>query len=78
MKYEVTVQAISLGHVAVEADSPEKAEAAAMSKLFTGAIHWEFTRMEFPGVKGKKAHHSAKSDHHLCRHCLGGTSPVTG
>lgn len=28
MKYEVTVQAISLGHVAVEADSPEKAEAA--------------------------------------------------
>ena len=49
MKYEVTVQAISLGHVAVEA------EAAAMSKLFTGAIHWEFTRMEFPGVKGKKA-----------------------
>ena len=56
MKYEVTVQAISLGHVAVEADSPEKAEAAAMSKLFTGAIHWEFTRMEFPGVKGKKAY----------------------
>ena len=46
---------VSLGHVAVEADSPEKAEAAAMSKLFTGAIHWEFTRMEFPGVKGKKA-----------------------
>ena len=55
MKYEVNIQAISLGHVAVEADSPEKAEAAAMSKLVTGAIHWEFTRMEFPGVKGKKA-----------------------
>ena len=26
MKYEVTVQAVSLGHVTVEADSPEKAE----------------------------------------------------
>lgn len=55
MKYEVTVQAISLGHVAVEADSPEKAEAAAMSKLFTGAIHWDSTRMEFPDIKGKEA-----------------------
>ena len=55
MKYEVTVQAISQGHVTVEADSPEKAEAAAMDKLFTGAIHWESTRMEFPGVEGKEA-----------------------
>lgn len=55
MKYEVTVQAISQGHVTVEADSPEKAETAAMSKLFTGAIHWESTRMEFPGVEGKEA-----------------------
>ena len=55
MKYEVTVQAISQGHVTVEADSPEKAEAAARSKLFTGAIHWESTRMEFPGVEGKEA-----------------------
>ncbi len=55
MKYEVTVQAISLGHVAVEADSPEKAEAAAMSKLFTGAIHWESTRMEFSGASVQKA-----------------------
>lgn len=55
MKYEVTVQALSLGHVTVEADSPEKAEAAAMNKLFTGAIHWESTRMEFPCVEGKEA-----------------------
>lgn len=55
MMYEVTVQAISQGHVTVEADSPEKAEAAARSKLFTGAIHWESTRMEFPGVEGKEA-----------------------
>lgn len=30
MKYEVTVQAVSLGHVTVEADSPEKAEDVAM------------------------------------------------
>lgn len=55
MKYVVTVQAISQGHVTVEADSPEKAETAAMSKLFTGAIHWESTRMVFPGVEGKEA-----------------------
>ena len=53
MMYEVTVQAISQGHVTVEADSPEKAEAAARSKLFTGAIHWESTRMEFPGVEAQ-------------------------
>ena len=55
MKYEVTVQAISQGHVTVEADSPEKAETAAMSKLFTGAIHWESTRMEFSGASVQKA-----------------------
>lgn len=55
MKYEVTVQAISQGHVTVEADSPEEVEAAAMNKLFTGAIHWESTRMVFPGVEGKEA-----------------------
>ena len=55
MKYEVTVQATSQGHVTVEADSPEKAEAAAMSKLFTGAIHWDSTRMEFPNISGKEA-----------------------
>ena len=55
MKYEVTVQATSQGHVTVEADSPEKAEAAAMSKVFTGAVHWEFTRMEFPDIQGKEA-----------------------
>ena len=55
MKYEVTVQAVSLGHVTVDADSPEKAETAAMSKLFTGVIHWESTRMEFPGIEGKEA-----------------------
>ena len=55
MKYEVTVQAISQGHVTVEADSPKKAETAAMNKLFTGAIHWESTRMEFPGIKSKEA-----------------------
>lgn len=55
MKYEVTVQAISLGHVIVEADSREKAEAAAMNKLFTGAIHWESTRMEFPCVSQQEA-----------------------
>lgn len=55
MKYEVTVQAISQGHVTVEADSPEEVEAAAMDKLFTGAIHWESTRMEFPGAAKQKA-----------------------
>lgn len=55
MKYEVTVQAVSLGHVTVEVDSPEKAEDAAMKALFTGAIHWESTRMAFPGIKGKEA-----------------------
>lgn len=53
MTYEVTVQAISQGHVTVEADSPEKAEAAARSKLFTGAIHWESTRMEFSGIEAQ-------------------------
>ena len=51
MKYEVTVQAISQGHVTVEADSPEKAEDAAMKTLFTGAIHWETTRMEFSDIE---------------------------
>lgn len=55
MKYEVTVQAISLGHITVEADSPEKAEAAAVNKLFTGAVHWESTRMEFSSVECKEA-----------------------
>lgn len=53
MKYEVTVQAISKGHVTVEADSPQKAEAAAMNKLFTGAVHWESTRMEFSGIEAQ-------------------------
>ena len=55
MKYEVTVQAVSLGHVTVEADSPEKAEDAAMKALFTGAIHWESTRMELSGASVQKA-----------------------
>lgn len=53
MKYEVTVQAISQGHVTVEADSPEKAEDAAMKVLFTGAIHWESTRMEFSCIEAQ-------------------------
>lgn len=53
MKYEVTVQAISQGHVTVEADSPEKAEDAAMKTLFTGAIHWESTRMEFSCIEAQ-------------------------
>lgn len=53
MKYEVTVQAISQGHVTVEADSPEKAEDAAMKTLFTGAIQWESTRMEFSGIEAQ-------------------------
>ena len=55
MKYEVTVQAISLGHVTVEADSPEKAEDAAMKTLFTGAIHWESTKMEYSSAAKQKA-----------------------
>ncbi len=55
MMYEVTVQAISQGHVTVEADSPEKAEAAARSKLFTGAIHWESTKMVFSSAAKQKA-----------------------
>lgn len=54
MKYEVTVQSVSHGHVTVEADSPEKAEAAAMDKLFTGTIHWESTRIAFPNISGKE------------------------
>ena len=53
MTYEVTVQAISQGHVTIEADSPEKAEDAAMKTLFTGAIHWESTRMEFSGIESQ-------------------------
>ena len=53
MKDDVTVQAISLGHVTVEADSPEKAEGAAMKTLFTGAIYWESTRMEFSGIEAQ-------------------------
>lgn len=53
MRYDVTVQAISLGHVTVEADSPEKAEDVAMKTLFTGAIHWESTRMEFSGIEAQ-------------------------
>ena len=53
MKYEVTVQAISQGHVTIEADSPEKAEDAAMKALFTGAIHWESTRMGFSGIEAQ-------------------------
>lgn len=53
MKYEVTVQAVSQGHVTVEADSPEKAEDAAMKTLFTGAIHWESARMEFSGIEAQ-------------------------
>ena len=55
MKYEVTVQAVSQGRVTVEADSPREAEDAAMDKLFTGAIHWESTRMEFSGAVRQKA-----------------------
>ena len=53
MMYEVTVQAICQGHVTVDADSPEKAEDAAMKALFTGAIHWESTRMEFSGIEAQ-------------------------
>ena len=55
MKYEVTVQAVSQGRVTVEADSPREAEDAAMDKLFTGAIHWESTKMAFPNISGKEA-----------------------
>lgn len=55
MKYEVNIQAISQGHITVEVDSPEKAEDAAMKALFTGAIHWESTRMEFSGDSVQKA-----------------------
>lgn len=55
MTYEVTVQAISQGHVTVEADSPEKAEDAAMKALFTGAIHWESTKMEYSSAAKQKA-----------------------
>lgn len=40
MKYEVTVQAVSLGHVTVEADSPEKAEDAAMSAVLSPLSGW--------------------------------------
>ena len=35
--------------------APEKAEAAARSKLFTGAIHWESTKMEFSSAAKQKA-----------------------
>lgn len=55
MKYEVNIQAISQGHVTVEADSPEKAEDTAMKTLFTGAIHWESTKMVFSSAAKQKA-----------------------
>ena len=55
MKYEVTVQAISQGHITVEAASTEEAKTAAIQALFTGSIHWESTRMEFPGIDPQKA-----------------------
>lgn len=55
MKYDVVIQAVSQGHITVEAASPKEAKAAAMEALFTGSIHWESTRMEFPGIDPQKA-----------------------
>lgn len=55
MKYEVTIQAVSQGHITVEAASLEEAKTAAIQALFTGSIHWESTRMEFPGIDPQKA-----------------------
>lgn len=55
MKYDVLIQAVSQGHITVEAASPEEAKAAAIQALFTGSIHWESTRMEFPGIDPQKA-----------------------
>ena len=54
MKYDVLIQAVSQGRITVEAASPEEAKAAAMEALFTGSIHWESTRMEFPCVVQQK------------------------
>ena len=53
--YDVLIQAVSQGHIMVEAASPEEAKAAAIQALFTGNIHWESTRMEFPGIDPQKA-----------------------
>lgn len=55
MKYDVLIQAVSQGHITVEAASPEEAKAAVIQALFTGSIHWESTRMEFPGIDPQKA-----------------------
>lgn len=55
MKYDVVIQAVSQGHITVEAASQEEAKAASMEALFTGSIHWESTRMEFPGITQQKA-----------------------
>ena len=55
MKYDVVIQAVSQGHITVEATSPEEAKAAAMEALFAGSIHWESTRVEVPGITQQKA-----------------------
>lgn len=55
MKYEVMIQAMSEGHITVDADSPVEAKTAAMNALFTGAIRWESTKMDFPCTTEQKA-----------------------
>lgn len=55
MKYEVMIQAMSEGHIIVEADSQEEAKTAAMKALFTGAIRWDTTKMTFPSITEQKA-----------------------
>ena len=55
MKYDIVIQAVSQGHIKVEAASPKEAKAAAMEALFTGCIHWASTRMELPGIDPQKA-----------------------
>ena len=49
------IQAVSQGHITVEAASPKEAKAAAMEALFTGSIHWESTKMEFSSAAKQKA-----------------------
>lgn len=55
MKYEVRIRAISEGSITVEADSRETAEAAVMDALFSEAVCWESTDLEFPSIAEQKA-----------------------
>lgn len=50
MKYEILIQATSQGTVTIEAMSPQDAKEQATRAFFTGDIHWEGTKLDFPSV----------------------------